>query len=250
MEHSDSVQKIAAALCKVQAKLKPLRRNADNPFFRSSYTDLSAMCETLYPLLAAEGLSVVQGGDGSTLDTLLLHESGEWVRTSLTMPNETNPQKLGSVITYFRRYALAAIVGAVSEGEDDDANAASHPQARPSAPSPASRPVGPGPRPETAPAAPVSASGGSPALYVKSVDKTAGEKNGKAWTRYSITFSDGRKASTFSETEGRVAENAKSQGAAVVAGFEQKGQYLNLISLKFAGEPGPEEMPDDDAVPF
>lgn len=250
MEHSDSVQKIAAALCKVQAKLKPLRRNADNPFFKSSYTDLSAMCETLYPLLAAEGLSVVQGGDGSTLDTLLLHESGEWIRTSLTMPNETNPQKLGSVITYFRRYALAAIVGAVSEGEDDDANAASHPQARPSAPSPASRPVGPGPRPETAPAAPVSASGGSPALYVKSVDKTAGEKNGKAWTRYSITFSDGRRASTFSETEGRVAENAKSQGAAVVAGFEQKGQYLNLISLKFAGEPGPEEMPDDDAVPF
>ena len=251
MEHSDSVQKIAAALCKVQAKLKPLRRNADNPFFKSSYTDLSAMCETLYPLLAAEGLSVVQGGDGSTLDTLLLHESGEWIRTSLTMPNETNPQKLGSVITYFRRYALAAIVGAVSEGEDDDANAASHPQARPSAPSPANRPPAEsGARPPaTPPAAAAQSHGGSPALYVKTIDVNEGTgKNGKPYMRFTVSFSDGTRASTFSETDAVTLKKAKTEGLAVIPTFEKNGNFVNLVSVMVQGEPPAES--DDDAVPF
>lgn len=255
MEHSDSVQKIAAALCKVQAKLKPLKKNAENPAFKrggkvAGYLDLAGLCEVALPMLAAEGLAISQGCDGYSLETLIMHDSGEWLLYAAPLPHIDDPQRFTAAITYFRRSGIASAVGVSTEGEDDDGNYASDPQSRPSAPPPASRPVGPGPRPETAPATPVPASGGSPALFVKSVDKTAGEKNGKAWTRYSITFSDGRKASTFSETEGRVAENAKSQGAAVVAGFEQKGQYLNLISLKFAGEPGPDEMPDDDSVPF
>ena len=254
MEHSDSVQKIAAALCKVQAKLKPLRRNADNPFFKSSYTDLSAMCETLYPLLAAEGLSVVQGGDGSTLDTLLLHESGEWIRTSLTMPNETNPQKLGSVITYFRRYALAAIVGAVSEGEDDDANAASHPPARPSAPSPANRPAPESAaRPATAAAAPSPASGSGPALHVKTIDVSegvykSGQRQGQPYKRFTVTFDDGTRCSTFSETDAAILKNAKSGGLPVEATFEKVGNFTNLVSVKVAGEPPASE--DEESVPF
>ena len=141
MQKSDSIANIAAALVKVQAKIRPLKRNADNPFFKSNYTDLAAMAESLYPLLSAEGLAVVQGGFGDALSTILVHTSGEWIESSLPMPNEPNPQKLGSVITYFRRYALAAIVGAASEGEDDDGNAASHPAPRPaSAPHPTNRP--------------------------------------------------------------------------------------------------------------
>ena len=231
------------------------------------YASEADFLEAVRPKLAAAGVAVVpsyeviethegqtKAGTPNTRITLagrftFIHaESGDRLDVvTIGQGTDTQDKAAYKAMTGALKYALRQTF-LIETGDDPEKD--SDPQARPSAPSPASRPVGPGPRPETAPAAPVSASGGSPALYVKSVDKTAGEKNGKAWTRYSITFSDGRKASTFSETEGRVAENAKSQGAAVVAGFEQKGQYLNLISLKFAGEPGPEEMPDDDAVPF
>jgi hypothetical protein len=244
METSDSVKNIAGALCKVQAHLKPLRRNADNPFFKSNYTDLAAMTEALYPLLTAEGLSVVQGGDGSTLDTMLLHTSGEWIRTSLTMPAESNPQKLGSIVTYFRRYALAALVGAVSEGEDDDGNAAAHPSSRPATATP--RYTGP---PPTAPAAPP-ASGGSPAssLHVKTLDVSEGTgKNGKPYKRFTVTFSDGTRCSTFSETDAVILKNAKAGGLPVVAAFEKQGNFVNLVSVRIDG---PAESSDDESVPF
>jgi hypothetical protein len=243
METSDSIKNIAGALCKVQAHLRPLKRNADNPFFKSNYTDLAAMTEALYPLLTAEGLSVVQGGDGSTLDTMLLHTSGEWIRTSLTMPAESNPQKLGSIVTYFRRYALAALVGAVSEGEDDDGNAAAHPSSRPATATP--RHTAP---PQTAPAAPP-ASGGSPAsLFVKTVDESSGQgKNGKPYTRWTASFSDGTRASTFSETDAAILKNAKSGGLPVVAAFEKQGNFVNLVSVRIDG---PAESSEDESVPF
>ena len=245
METSDSTKMIAAALCEVQTKLRPLKRNADNPFFKSNYTDLSAMTETLYPLLSSHGLSVIQGGDGNTLDTMLLHTSGEWIRTSLTMPSESNPQKLGSVVTYFRRYALAAITGAVSEGEDDDGNAASHPtQRQPAAPAP-HPPAETGARPAPAsPAAPAQAHGGGPALYyVKSLDRTEGQgKNGKPYVRHTVTFSDGTRASTFSESVADVLQRAKASGSGVECVFEVQGKFTNLMMAKFpSDEPGPDD---------
>lgn len=247
MEHSDTVGKLAEALVSVQSKLKPLRRNADNPFFKSSYTDLAALSETILPLLAAEGIALVQGGDGSTLDTILLHTSGEWIRTSLPMPAESNPQKLGSSITYFRRYALAAIVGAVSEGEDDDGNAASHTPARqPSAQPPANRPAPESAARPPAPAVPP-ASGGRPAtLTVAYLDTTTGEKNGKPWTRYTAKFSDGTKASTFSASHGDILAEAEKTGDAVICSFEKNGNFTNLTSVAFVDT----VSGNDDNVPF
>lgn len=246
MQKSGTVKLLAAALNEVQAALKPLKRNADNPFFKSNYTDLAAMAEALYPLLTKHGFSVVQGGDGECLSTLLLHTSGEWIETALPMPSEANPQKLGSVITYFRRYALAAIVGAVSEGEDDDGNAASgkNPQAHPPAPSPANRPspqgeARPTPTP-TQPAPAARATGAGPALLdVKAVDTASGEKDGKAWKRFTANFSDGTRASTFSESAGEILTAAKHNGTPVHVTFEKRGNFTNILTVEAEGDPVP-----------
>ena len=239
MEHSDTVGKLAEALVSVQSKLKPIKKNAENPAFKKDgkaigYLDLAGLCEVVLPMLSAAGIAVVQGGDGQTLDTMLLHMSGEWVRTSLPMPAESNPQKLGSSITYFRRYALAAIVGAVSEDDDDDGNAASHTPARqPSAQSPANRPAPESAARPPAPAVPP-ASGGSPAiLSVVYLDTATGEKNGKPWTRYTAKFSDGTKASTFSASHGDILTEAKKTGDAVICSFEKNGNFTNLTSVAF-----------------
>lgn len=236
MEHSDSIQNIAVALCSVQKQLKPLKRNADNPFFKSNYTDLAAMTDAIYPLATEAGIAVVQGGDGSTLDTMLLHSSGEWIRTSLIMPAEPNPQKLGSVITYFRRYALAAAFGAVSEGEDDDGNAASHPPARASAPSPANRPPAESGARPTPPAPAAPAPGAGPAsgfLTVLFVDESATATGG---TRFSAKFSDGTRASTFDTKHGEALHRAKARNLPVTIQTEKKGNFTNLTFITVAGD--------------
>ena len=80
--------------------------------------------------MAKNGLSVIQGnsiGANNTVivETILAHESGQWIQSELCMPLAKNdPQGVGSAITYGRRYGLAAIVGIVAD-DDDDGNAAS-----------------------------------------------------------------------------------------------------------------------------
>ncbi len=80
--------------------------------------------------LAENGLSVVQSiatdGPKVTVTTLLMHSSGEWIESELTLTaTKFDPQGIGSASTYGRRYSLAAIVGVCQE--DDDGEAASRP---------------------------------------------------------------------------------------------------------------------------
>jgi hypothetical protein len=56
---------------------------------------------------------------------MLLHESGQWIKSKLKMPVEkATAQSIGSTITYGRRYGWSAICG-ISQ-YDDDGNLASH----------------------------------------------------------------------------------------------------------------------------
>jgi hypothetical protein len=59
--------------------------------------------------------------------TLIAHTSGEWIETRLALGVEsTDPQAIGSALTYARRYGLCALVG-VAPGEPDDDGAAAMP---------------------------------------------------------------------------------------------------------------------------
>jgi len=125
-EHSEHMGDLAAALCKVQGALRPAAMNANNPFFKKRYADLNSIWDSCRDLLHKHGLSVVQTmADAASgyiaVDTLLVHTTGQWVSGRLTLPlTKADPQAAGSAITYARRYSLAAIVGIVSD-EDDDA---------------------------------------------------------------------------------------------------------------------------------
>lgn len=129
MNRSESIAELAAALAKAQPAMRSALKSSDNPFFKSKYADLSAVWEACRSALHANGLTVVQGGepgDGAhvTVSTMLLHTSGQYIESSLTVrPTKPDPQGIGSAITYARRYALAAIAGVCTE--DDDGNAAS-----------------------------------------------------------------------------------------------------------------------------
>jgi hypothetical protein len=116
---SESVGKLAVALCKVQATMKPALKTATNPFFKSHYADLSGCLETALPVLSKNGLCVIQTTDKNLLVTTLLHESGEWIRGWYPLiAKDNSPQAMGSAVTYAKRYALCAIIGLATEDDD------------------------------------------------------------------------------------------------------------------------------------
>jgi len=129
MKKSESIANLAQALCDFQGEITNPKNSADNPFFKSKYAPLSEVINTIRPILAKYGLSVLQApsGDGAsiTITTLLMHSSGEWLEPDpLTLrADKPTAQGAGSAITYGRRYGLSAILGIASE-EDDDGNSA------------------------------------------------------------------------------------------------------------------------------
>lgn len=133
MTHSESIAKIASAIVKAQGELNTVAKDATNPHYRSRYATLHGIVESTRETLRKHGLAVVQTfgqTDGTYIDltTTLLHESGEWMSGILTVrPAKPDPQGLGSAATYARRYALSAILGIVTD-DDDDGNIASVPQ--------------------------------------------------------------------------------------------------------------------------
>jgi hypothetical protein len=132
------MNKISAALVKFQSQLKPVAKEAENPFFKSSYADLSSILKAVMPVLTSNGLAVIQPlkvvDDKVILITKLIHESGETIESEMILPHNSDPQRYGSLITYYKRYQIQALLGINTE-TDDDCNAVSKPvYAQPKAP--------------------------------------------------------------------------------------------------------------------
>jgi hypothetical protein len=130
MNKSNTIKELAAALTKAQAEMPAAPFNAVNPFLKNKYADLGSIVKTAQPVLAKHGLSVSQLTEGSGreigITTVLMHSSGEWLESTVTLPvgdekGKSDAQVAGSVISYLRRYSLAAILGMYAE-QDNDGN--------------------------------------------------------------------------------------------------------------------------------
>jgi hypothetical protein len=130
MNKSTTITHLATALLKFQANVDKIKKDANNPFFKSKYASLSNILDTIQAPLLASGLVISQmPTDNNGLNTIVIHaESGEFMESTYIMPVKdiNNPQAVGSSLTYARRYALAGILG-LNIDEDDDANKASTP---------------------------------------------------------------------------------------------------------------------------
>lgn len=126
MKKSESIKNISTALAVFHIKMDVIKKDAKNPFFKSTYASLSNILDAIKIPLAESDLSFSQHPMGENgLSTILMHKSGEWIGSHFTMkPVKNDPQGIGSCITYMRRYALAAILG-LNIDEDDDGNSAS-----------------------------------------------------------------------------------------------------------------------------
>jgi hypothetical protein len=129
MDTSAEIAELAKALSKAQGEFESVPKDANNPFFKSKYADLPAVVKAAAPILAANGLSIVQTlgyfQDDDTLTTRLLHESGQWIEDMMRLYlTKKDSQGMGSATTYARRYSYMAILGLVAD-DDDDGNSAS-----------------------------------------------------------------------------------------------------------------------------
>lgn len=133
METSTTIKEISKALFNFQSKINKVSKTSINPHFKNKYADLNSILDSCYPALQDCGLIITQHPHGADLVTTLIHaESGEYFQSycPIKVKDETNPQAMGSGITYARRYALQSILCLGSE--DDDGNQATMPKGKPS----------------------------------------------------------------------------------------------------------------------
>lgn len=125
---SAEIGEIAGALAAAQAELPAAIKGSVNPHLKNRYADINSVYTAIREVLPKHGLAVIQtmlptDGSKAHVRTMLAHKSGQWIAGGCVMPldRQGGAQGMGSAITYARRYSLSAIVGLVTE-EDDDGN--------------------------------------------------------------------------------------------------------------------------------
>lgn len=124
------MKELLKALANVKKDIGKISKFETNPFFKSKYFDINGLLEHVEPLLSHYGLLLLQPIENNKVKSVIYEvESGNFVSSEIELPNLTDPQKLGSAITYYRRYTLQSLLGL--QAEDDDGNKAAAPVKRP-----------------------------------------------------------------------------------------------------------------------
>ncbi len=103
------MKNLSQSLVKFHSQFKPIRKDAQNPFFKSDYLTLSGILDAVRSPLAANGLAVVQTmrvSEASTLlVTKLLHETGEELLCLFfKTPKKCDHSSHITSVTSFRHY--------------------------------------------------------------------------------------------------------------------------------------------------
>ena len=117
-------------LAEVKREVGKVSKNSKNPHFKNTYADLNALIDAVEPILLEKGLLMLQPIQNGCVSTIIIDcENEEEIESSIELPQLQDPQKLGSAITYFRRYTLQSLLSLMAE--DDDGNKASAPTPKP-----------------------------------------------------------------------------------------------------------------------
>lgn len=113
----------------IQNSIGGLEKSGLNPHFKNRYVELNQIIDALAPILTEQGLSLtmpltnVDGRPAISVVITELEDGGDVIESTITLPELQDPQKMGSAITYYRRYALMSFFNL--KAEDDDSNVAS-----------------------------------------------------------------------------------------------------------------------------
>ncbi|MCP4975729.1 MAG: ERF family protein [Maribacter sp.] len=131
VDQSSDIYDLFAALSKAQGALNNASKDTEGHGYK--YAQLSQIIDICRKPLSDNGLAVIQmpsSNDAScSVTTMITHSSGQWIKDTLAMPIiiplskdgkelMNHAQAVGNVITYARRYALAAFMNIAQEDTD------------------------------------------------------------------------------------------------------------------------------------
>ena len=114
---------IYTKLFNLQNELGAISKDATNPFYKSKYFDINSLIGQLKPLLQKYELVLLQPITDNQVRSVINDLDGGSVESSIQLPNNLDAQKMGSAITYYRRYTLQSLLAL--QALDDDGNLAS-----------------------------------------------------------------------------------------------------------------------------
>lgn len=115
------------ALVKAQSEIGSVKKDAENPFFKSGYATLEAVIQAVKKPLNDNGIyfqQVAHDKEGAIgIETILNGHGSSISSGTVYMPATKNdPHAFGSALSYAKRYSLMMACGLPSE--DDDGNKA------------------------------------------------------------------------------------------------------------------------------
>ncbi len=117
--------KLKEKIAFIQNAIDGLTKEGLNPHFKNGYVTLNQIIDALRPLEIDMKISITMpltscvGQPAISLIIKDLEDGGEFAETIMPLPQLQDPQKMGSAITYYRRYMLMSFFNLKSE--DDDA---------------------------------------------------------------------------------------------------------------------------------
>jgi len=110
-------------LAQAKKEIGAISKDSKNPFYKSKYFDINQLLQHVEPVLEKYGLMVMQPIiEGKVVSLIIDVETGNDCRSEITLTDERDPQKIGSQISYFRRYSLSSLL--CLQAQDDDGNQA------------------------------------------------------------------------------------------------------------------------------
>jgi hypothetical protein len=107
-------------LWKAKQEIEAVKKNAKNPHFKNNYADINALIEAVEPVLLKYNLILMQPIENGCVVTRIVDcESGDSVESTMRLPEIQDPQRVGSAVTYYRRYTLQSLM--TLQAEDTDA---------------------------------------------------------------------------------------------------------------------------------
>ena len=114
---------IYTKIAQVQNEIGKLVKDKENPYYKSRYFDINQLLEQLQPLLQKNGLVVTQPLTNlfskPAIKTVIT-DGTTTLKDIIPLPDIQDPQKMGSAITYYRRYALQSWFALQAEDNDGE----------------------------------------------------------------------------------------------------------------------------------
>lgn len=125
---SEHRKEFYAALAKAQGEMSAAAKSTTNTFFKSKYSDISDVLRVVKGPLADNGIALMQPAtmtpDGAFVIVQTILAKGDFsVKEETRLPvQKKDPQEIGKLITYARRYGLTSMLGVPQEDDDAEGN--------------------------------------------------------------------------------------------------------------------------------